>query len=156
MFDFKNMRVRIWPSTFIRKFVYDFLFDFYGQHLSLSLTFFETFYFKVFGIWPWPLTSKSHLGSKKFMQLEYPYMSSYLTSMDNISLSRTAFEIFDFKFFRVWPCFSTPEGHLGSKFPRPFESPYMTSCLTSMDNISLSRAVSEIFDFEVFNVWPFP
>ena len=32
----------------------------------------------------------------------------------------------------------------------PFESPYMTSYLTSMDNISLSRTVFEIFDFQSF------
>ena len=42
-------------------------------------------------------------------------MTSYLTSMDTISLSRTVFEIFDFKVFRVWPWPLTPKGHLGSK-----------------------------------------
>ena len=35
--------------------------------------------------------------------------------MDTISLSRTVFEIFDFKVFRVWPWPLTPKGHLGSK-----------------------------------------
>ena len=42
-------------------------------------------------------------------------MTSYLTSMDTISLSRTVFEIFDFKVFRVWPWPLTFKGHLGSK-----------------------------------------
>ena len=51
-------------------------------------------------------------------------------------------------------CFETPKGHLGSKQFIPFESPYMTSYLTYMDNISLSRTVSEIFDFKVFRVLP--
>ena len=72
------------------------------------------------------------------------------------SLSRTVFEIFDFKVFRVWLGPLTPKGHLGSKNFIPFESPYMTSYLTSIDTISLSRTVFEIFDFKVFRVWPWP
>ena len=83
-------------------------------------------------------------------------MNSYLTSMDTISLSRTVFEIFDFKIFRVWPWPLTPKGHLRSKNFIPFESPYMTSYLTSMDTISLSLTVFEIFDFKIFRVWPWP
>ena len=83
-------------------------------------------------------------------------MTCYFTSMDTISLSRTVFEIFDFIVFRVWPWPSTPKSHLGSTISIPFESPYMTSYLTSMDNISLSRTVFEIFDFKVFKVWPWP
>ena len=124
--------------------------------ISLSRTVFELFDFKVFRVWPWPLTSKGHLGSKKFIPFESQYMPSYLTSMDTISLSRTVFDIFDFNVSRVWPWPLTPKGHLGSKFFIPFESPYMTSYLTSMDNISLSRTVFEIFDFNVFKVWPWP
>ena len=83
-------------------------------------------------------------------------MTSYLTTMDSISLSRTVFEIFDFKVFRVWPWPLTPKGHLGSKKIIPFEKPYMTSYLTFMDTISLSRTFFEIFDFKVFRVrlWP--
>ena len=80
-------------------------------------------------------------------------MIPFLTSMDNISLSSTVFEIFDFK---VWPWPLTPEGHLRSKNFILFESPYMTSFLTSMDNISLSRTVFAIFDFKVFRFWPWP
>ena len=41
----------------------------------------------------------------------------------------------------------TCRGHLRSKIFSPFESPYMTSCLTSIDTFSLSRIVFEIFDF---------
>ena len=130
VFDFKA----------IRKAIYDFLFDFYGFRR----------------VWLWPLTPKGHLGSKKFMPFERPYMTSYLTSMDTISLSRTVFEIFDFKVFRVWPWPLTPKGHPGSKKIIPFERPYMTSYLTSMGTISLSRTVFEIFDFKVFRVWPWP
>ena len=118
--------------------------------ISLSLTVLEIFDFKVFRVWPWPLTPKGHLGSKKFIPFERPYMTSYLTSMDTISLSLTALEIFDFKVFRVWPWPLTPKGHPRSKNFIPFERPYMTFYLTSMDAISLSLTVFEIFDFKVF------
>ena len=126
------------------------------DNISLSRTVFEIFDFILFRVWPWPLTPESHLGSKMSIPFESPYMTSYLTSMDNISLSRTVFEIFDFKVFKVWPWPLTHKGHLGSKCFKPFESPYMTSHLFSMDTISLSRTVLEIFDIKVFRVWPWP
>ena len=121
---------------------------------SLSCTVFEIFDFKLFRVWP--LTSKGHLRSKIFILFESPYMTSYLTSIDTFSLSRTVFEIFDFKLFRVWPWPLTSKGHLRSKFFIPFESPYMTSYLTSIDTFSLSWTVFEIFDFKLFRVWPWP
>ena len=124
--------------------------------ISLSHTVFYIFDFKVFRVWPWPLIFKSYLVTKKFIAFESPDMTSYLTSIDNISLSRTVFEIFDFKVFRVWPWPLTPKSHVESKIVIPFESPYTTSYLTSMDTISLSRPVLEIIDFEVFRVWPWP
>ena len=55
------------------------------------------------GVWPWPLTFTDHLRSKLFSPFESLYMTSYLTSIDNFSLSHTVFEIFDFKVFKVWP-----------------------------------------------------
>ena len=128
----------------------------YMDTISLSRTVFEIFDFKVFRVWPWPLTPKGHLGSKTIMPFERPYMTSYLTYMVTISLSRTVFEIFDFKVFRVWPWPLTPKGHLGSKTIMLFERSYMTSYLTYVDTISLSRTVFEIFDFKVFRVWPWP
>ena len=125
--------------------------------ISVSRTVFKLFDFEVFKVGPWPLTPKGHLGSKKkFIPFESSYMTTYLTSMDTISLSRTVFEIFDFKVFRVWPWPLTPKSHIGSKKFIPFGRPYMTSYLTYMDTISLSRTVFEIFDFEVFRVWPWP
>ena len=124
--------------------------------ISLSRTFFEIFDFEIFRVWLWPLTPESHLGSKNLIPFGSPYMTSYLTCMDTISLSRTVFEIFDFKVFRVWPWPLTLEGHLRSKSFIQFESPYTTSYLTYMDAISLSCTVFEIFDFEIFRVWPWP
>ena len=166
IFDFKVFRVWPWPLTpkghlgskkiipFESPYMTSYLTPM--DNISLTPTVFEILDFKVFRVWPWPLTPESHLGSKKFIPFESPYMTSYLTSMNNISLSRTVFEIFDFKVFRVWPWPLTPKGHLGSKIIIPFERPYMTSYLTPMDNISLSRTVFEILDFKVFRVWPWP
>ena len=126
--------------------------------ISLSLTALEIFDFKVFRVWPWPLTPKSHMGSKMLLPFERPYMTSYLTSIDTIFLSHIVLEIFDFKVFRVWPWPLTPEGHLGSKNFIPFERPYLISYLTSMDTISLSLTALEIFDFKVLgfdlDLWP--
>ena len=166
IFDFKDFRVWSWPltpnghlgskkiETFERPYMTSYLTSM--DTISLSRTVFEIFDFKVFNVWPWPLTPKGHLEWSKIISFESPYMTSYLTSLDTISLSRTVFEIFDFKVFRVWPWPLTPEGHLRSNKIIPFERPYMTSYLTSMDTISLSRTVFEIFDFKVFRVWPWP
>ena len=123
---------------------------------SQSRTVFKIFDSNVFSVWSLPLTFKGHLRSKIFMPFESPYMTSYLTSIDTFSLSRTVFEIFDFKVFRVWPWPLTFKGHLRSNIFIPFESQYMTSYLTSIDTFSLSRTVFEIFDFKVFRVWPWP
>ena len=123
---------------------------------SLSRTVFEIFDFKVFRVWPRPLTFRGHLRSNIFSPFESPYMTSYLTPIDTFSLSRTVFEIFDFKVFRVWPWPLNFRGHLRSNIFPPFESPYMTSYITPIDTFSLSRTVFEIFDFKVFRVWPWP
>ena len=131
------------------------------DNISLSCTVLEIFDFRVFRVWPWSSTPKSHLGSKNFVPFESPYMTFYLTSIDNISPSRTVFEIFDFKVFRVWPWPLTPKDHLGSKNFIPFKNPYMTSYLTSMNTISLSRTVSEIMPVKILKAeqnggfWPF-
>ena len=123
---------------------------------SLYRTVFEIFDIKVFRVWPWPLTFRGHLRSKIFQLFESSYMTSYLTLIDIFSLSRTVFEIFDFKGFRVWSWPLTFSGDFRSKIFSPFESPCMTSYLTPIDTFSLSRNVFEIFDFKVFRVWPWP
>ena len=68
---------------------------------SLFRIVFEIFDFKVFTVWPWPLTFRSHLRSKIFSPFESSYMTSYLTSLDTFSLSRTVFEKNRVKIFRV-------------------------------------------------------
>ena len=166
IFDFKVFRVWPWPLTFRGHLKSKIFPPFESPYLtsyltsidpfSLSRTVFEIIDFKVFRVWPWPLTCRGHPRSKILSQFESPYMTSYLTSIDTFSLSRTVFEIFDFKVFRVWPWPLTFRGHLKSKIFPPFESPYMTSYLTSIDPFSLSRTVFEIFDFKVFRVWPWP
>ena len=166
IFDFKVLRVWSWPLTFrghARSKIFP-LFEspYMTSYLtsidtfSLSRTVFEIFDFKVFRVWPWPLTFRGHPRPKIFSLFENPYMTSYLTSIDTFSLSRTVFETFDFKVFRVWPWPLTFRGHPRSKIFLLFESPYMTSYLTSVDTFFLSRTVFEIFDFKVFRVWPWP
>ena len=123
---------------------------------SLSRTVFEIFDFKVFRFWPWLLTLRGHRRSQIFSLFESPYTTSYLTSIDTLSLSRTVFEIFDFKVFRVWPRPLIFRVRQRSKIFSSFESPYMISYLTSIDTFPLSRTVLEIFDFKVFRVWPWP
>ena len=67
----------------------------------------------------WPL--KVIWGQKFLYHLKahtlkaHTYSSSYSTSIDNISVSRTVFEKFDFNVFRVWPWPLTPKGHSGLK-----------------------------------------
>ena len=123
---------------------------------SLSHTIFEIFDFKVFRFWPWPLTLRGHRRSEIFSSFESPYTTSYLTSIDTLSLSRIVFVIFDFKVFRVWLRPLIFRVHQRSKIFSPFESPYMISYLTSIDTFPLSCTVFEIFDFKVFRVWPSP
>ena len=103
----------------------------------------------------WPLKV---IWGQFFISFENPYMTSYLTSIDIFSLSRTVFEIFDFKLFRVWPWPSTSKGHLRLKVFIPFESPYMISYLTSIDTLFLSRTVlryltSNFSEFDL-DLWP--
>ena len=166
IFDFKGFRVWSWPLTFRgdprSKIFSSFESPYMPSYLtsigtfSLYRTVFEIFDSKVFRVWPWPLTFRGHLRSNICSPFESPYMTSYLTSNDIFFLSRTVFEIFDFKVFRVWPWPLTFRGHLRSNIFSLFGSPYMTSYLTSIDTFSLSRTVFEIFDFKIFRVWPWP
>ena len=166
IFDFKFFRVWPWPLTFRshqRSKIFP-LFEspYMTSHLtstdtfSLSRTVFEIFDFEVFRVWSWLLTFRGHQRSQIFPPFESLYMTSYLTSIDTSPLSRIVFEIFDFKVIRVWPWPLTFRGHRRSKIFLSFESPYITSYLMSIDTFSLSRTVFEIFDFEVFRVWPWP
>ena len=166
IFDFKVFRVWPRPLTFrghLRSKIFSpFESPYMTSYLtpidifSLYRTVFEIFDIKVFRVWPWPLTFRGHPRSKIFKLFESSYMTSYLTPIDIFSPSRTVFDIFDFKGFRVWSWPLTFRGDPRSKIFSPFESPYMTSYLTPIDTFSLSRNVFEIFDFKVFRVWPWP
>ena len=164
IFDFKDIRVWPWPLTF-RGHPRSIIFPPFGSPymtsystpidtFSLSRTVFEIFDFKVFRVWPWPLTFRGHPRSKIFPPFESSYMTSYSNPNDTFSLSRTVFEIIDFKSFRVWFWPLTFRGDPKSKIFPPFESPYMTSYSTPIDTFSLSCTVFERFDFKVFRVWP--
>ena len=158
MFHIELLRFWLWLLTFRDRFIVPFESLYVTSYLYSIYTFppyrtvFEIFDFKVFRVWPWPLTYKGHLESKIFSPFESPYMTSYLTSIDTFSLSSTVFEIFDFKVFRVWPWPLTYKSHQRSKIFSPFESPYMTSYMNSIDTFSLSRTVFKIFDFKVLKV----
>ena len=166
IFDFKVFRVWTWPLTFKGQLGSKIFSPFKSSDFTsyvtsidtffLSRTVFEILDFEVLRVWPRLLTFRYHLGSKIFSLFESSYMTSYLTSIDIFFLSRTVFGIFDFEVFRVWPRPLTFKGQLGSKIFPLFESPYMTSYLTSIDTFFLSRTVFEIFDFKVFRVWLWP
>ena len=166
IFDFKILRIWPWPSTFgghPKSKIFSLIespcmipYLTYIDTFSLSRIVFEIFDFKVFRVWPWPLTFRSQLVSKLCPPFESLYMTSYPTSIDTSYLSRNVFEIFDFKVLRVWSWPLTPRDQLVSKIFPPFESPYMSSYLTYIDTFSQSRTVFEIFDFKVFRVWPWP
>ena len=169
VFEIFGIKVfRVWPLTFRGHSRSNIFSPFESPYMtsyltlidifSLYRTVFEIFGIKVFRVWPWPLTFKGHPRSKIFQLFESSYMTSYLTPIDIFFLSRTVFEIFDFKVFRVWPWFLTFKGHLRSNIFSPFESPYMTSYLTPIDTFSLYRTVFEIFGIKVLgfdlDLWP--
>ena len=120
----------------------------------------------------WP--SEVIWGQQFFILFESPNMTSGSTSMDTISLSCNVLEecllkcwrphkmaeyflkIFDFEPLHVWPWLFTFRGHLRSNLFIPYESPNMTSCLTSIDAFLLYRTFIEIFDFKPFHTfWNF-
>ena len=140
---FSLFRVWSWPLTFRGPLRSSFFVPLESPHMTSYITFIDTFFlfeiinFKLFRVWPWPLTFRGHLRSNCFIPFESLHMTSYLTSIDTSSLFRTVFEIFDFKLIRVWPWPLTFRDHLRSNFFIPFESPYVTSYLTSIDTFYL-------------------
>ena len=76
-----------------------------------------------------------------FSSISYLFEDIWLQSFKGISNGRNIFDL-------RWPF--TFRGHLRSKIFLPFESPYITSYLVSIDTFSLSRTVFDIFDFNVF------
>ena len=126
------------------------------DNISLSPTVFEILDFEVFRGWPWPLTPKGLLKSKKLYRSKahiwLPIWLLWTTSLYLLPFSRYSTSKFLGFDLDLWPL----KAIWGQKKIIPFESSYMTSYLTPMDNISLSRTVFEILDFKVFRVWPWP
>ena len=85
-------------------------------------------------------------------------MSSYLTSIDTFSLSRTFFEIFDFEVFRVWPWPLTSKGHLGSNFLYNLKAHiWLPICLpwtTYLYLVSFSKYLTSKFLGFDLDLWP--
>ena len=124
----------------------------------LSPTFFEIFDFKVFWVWPWPSTFRRSPGVRNIShRLKAHTWLPILASIDTFfsisyrfrDIRLQKFSVFDLD---LW----TLEVTWGQKYSPSFESPYMTSYLTSIDTFFLSRTVFEIFDYKVFWVWPWP
>ena len=165
IFDFKVFRVRphfetlechVWSKICVPfESLYMTFYLTFIEIFSLSRTVPEIFNLKVFRVRPGFSTIKGHVRSKISASFECSYITSYLTSIETFSLSRTVPEIFDFKVFRVRPCFSTLKRHVGSTIFSSLESPYRTSYLTSIEIFSLSRTVPEIFDFTISRVRPY-
>ena len=146
-----RVTLNIWPGTWLRKSE-----EIYSTVISSPTRL--NFASKTVHLdWYLNLTFEGHPRSKIFSSFESPYMTSYLISIDTFSLSRTVFEIFDFKVFGVWLWPLTFRGHLRSKIFPPFESPYMTSYSNPIDTFYLvpfSRySTSKVPGFDL-DLWP--
>ena len=169
IFDFKVSRV--WPATFdtwsssgvkkdyaIRKVIYEFLFDFYEQHLCFIVPFsrYSTSKFSGFDPDLWPLMviwgQKKLYNSKAHKWL--PIWLLWTTSLYLLPLSRYSTSKFSGFDFDLWPL----KDIWCQKKCIPFESPCMISYWTSMNNISLlvpfSRYSNSIFLGFDLDLWP--
>ena len=82
-------------------------------------------------------------------------MHDFLSNFYWHFLSRTVFEI-HIRLQSFQGLTLTFRGHLRSKMFSPFESPYMTSYLTSIDTFSLSHTVFWDIWLQSIRVWPWP
>ena len=80
-------------------------------------------------VWPWPLTLRSHPRSKYFCHSKAH--TSFLSDFFWLSILYSFWDIW-LQSLRVWPWSLTFRDHQGLKIFSPFESPYMTSYLTSI------------------------
>ena len=113
---------------------------------------------KDFGVWPWPLTFRGHLGWKIFSPLESLYMTSYLTFIDTFSISYTVFEIFDFKVLRVWPWPLTFRGHVIQKniftIRKPIVHDFLSNFYWNVLSILYRFRDIRLQSFLGLSVWP--
>ena len=120
IFDFKVFRVWPWPSSAvkkfytIRKFIYDLLFDFHGQHLSISYRS-RDIRLQSFSGLTLTLTSKDHMGSIFSYRLKaHIWLTVWLLWTPSLYLLPFS-RYLTSKKFRVWLWPLTLKGHLGSK-----------------------------------------
>ena len=106
LFEFKNSRVRIWPSIFKGQLMPKY-FCCLKAHILISYSIFN---FEDFRVWPWRFTSEGHLGSKNYTIRKpiYDFLFDFYGHHFSISYRfLTVFEIFDFKFLGFdldfWP-----------------------------------------------------
>ena len=90
--------------------------------------------------------------TSKIWGFEFEFRPSKVNSCQNCFCCSKAhiiisYSIFDFSVFRVWPL--TSKSHPGLKKVIPFKSPCMNSYLTSMDTISISCTIFELFDTKI-------
>ena len=78
------------------------LFDYYGHHLSISYRF-QDIRFQSFQGLTLTFDHKRSSGVKKIIPYDSSYMTSYLTSMGTISLSRTGQNFKGQIKWRIWP-----------------------------------------------------
>ena len=120
---------------------------------QLSRTFLKIVYSEALRVLPWSSTFRCHMRSKKILSFESSYMTSYLTSIDTLSISYRFRDIRLQSFEGMTLTFDLQRSPK-DKHISPFESSFVTSYLTSIDPFSLSRTVFEIFDFKFFRGWP--
>ena len=148
-FDFILFKVWPWPWPLIsqghlrskifltiRTLVHDFLSNFPWLFFSISYCFWDIWFQTLgfdFDLWPLKVIKGQkilyHLKAHTWLLFWHPltlilYLVPFLRYLTS-------------NFFRVWPWPLTSKGHMRSKFFIPFESPYMTSYLTSIDTFFL-------------------
>ena len=113
IYDFKRVRVWPWPLT-SKDHPRSFLFNFHWHFVSILYRF-RDIWFQTFQGLTLTFDLKRSSKVKKNYTIRKP-IHDFLSNFHwHFSLSRTVFEIFDFKHFRVWLWLLTSKGHPKSK-----------------------------------------
>ena len=142
----------------IRKPIHDFPSNVHWHFFSISYRF-EIFDFKLFRVWPWPLTFRGHLRSRMSIPFESPYMIPILLPLTLFLylepfLRYLTSNILEFD-LDLWPL----KVIWGQIFFIPFESPYITFYLIFKLTIFLyllpflRYLTSNFLEFDL-DLWP--